>query len=226
MTDSGCNPDAGFYNNNSLASTEDRSSNDSHPDPSVKPVAIYGLASRSDYGSETRYNVAGYHWPTKKPGHTITKHGYFLDPDVDIGALDTSVFPMARGELEVLDPQQRLLMEVPRESRRCWGSELAGDESLNEACVAIGKGDCSSAIVAGTSIIMAPSLTTDMSDQGTLSPDGSCNPFYTKANGYARGEGIVALFVKSLDDALRDGNPIRSVIVGSATNGDGNTPCS
>lgn len=71
---------------------------------------------------------------------------------------------------------------------------------------------------------MAPSLTTDMSDQGTLSPDGSCNPFYTKANGYARGEGIVALFVKSLDDALRDGNPIRSVIVGSATNGDGNTP--
>ncbi|CAI6083821.1 unnamed protein product [Clonostachys chloroleuca] len=308
MIDSGGNPDAGYSNNDSLASTEDRSSNDSRTDPSVKPIAICGMACRLPGGvknpqdlwdllmakkdartmvPETRYNVAGYHWPTKKPGHTITKHGYFLDPDVDIGALDTSVFPMARGELEVLDPQQRLLLEVSRESiddagevnwqgtnvgvyvgtfGNDWYDILQRDSqrygayyittshdfgvsnrvshlmdlhgpsmtvrtacssslvALNEACAAIGKGDCSSAIVAGTSIIMAPSLTTDMSDQGTLSPDGSCNTFSTKANGYARGEGIVALFVKSLDDALRDGNPIRSVIVGSATNADGNTP--
>lgn len=137
MIDSGGNPDAGYSNNDSLASTEDRSSNDSRTDPSVKPIAICGMACRLPGGvknpqdlwdllmakkdartmvPETRYNVAGYHWPTKKPGHTITKHGYFLDPDVDIGALDTSVFPMARGELEVLDPQQRLLLEVSRES--------------------------------------------------------------------------------------------------------------
>lgn len=95
---------------------------------------------------------------------------------------------------------------------------------LNEACAAISKGDCKSAIVGGTNIIMSPALTTDISEQGALSPDGSCKTFSSEANGYARGEGVVALYIKPLRDALRDGNPVRAVIVGSATNSDGKTP--
>ncbi|KAI0005181.1 hypothetical protein F4779DRAFT_633577 [Xylariaceae sp. FL0662B] len=236
---------------------------------------------------ETRYNVSAFHWPTKKAGHTITEHGYFLDKSVDLGALDTSMFPMARSELEALDPQQRILFEVARESLDDAGEvdwkgtnvgvyvgnfgndwyDLQQKESqrygtyhvstshdfavsnrvphemdlrgpsmtirtacssslvaLTEACTAIAKGDCPSAIVAGTSIIMAPSLTTDISNQNALSPEGSCKTFSARADGYARGEGIVALYVKSLHDALRDGNPVRAVIVGAATNCDGKTP--
>jgi len=61
-------------------------------------------------------------------------------------------------------------------------------------------------------------------EQGVLSPDGSCKTFSAAANGYARGEPIVSLYVKSLDAALRDGNPIRSVISGTAFNFDGKTP--
>lgn len=96
--------------------------------------------------------------------------------------------------------------------------------SLNEACAAIAKGDCRSAIVGGTSIITAPSLAIDETNVGTLSPDGSCKTFSSKADGYGRGEGVVALYIKPLHDALRDGNPIRAVIVGAATNCDGRTP--
>lgn len=96
--------------------------------------------------------------------------------------------------------------------------------SLNEACAAVAKGDCRSAIVGGTSIVTAPSLVIDETNVGTLSPDGSCKTFSSNADGYGRGEGIVALYIKPLHDALRDGNPVRAVIVGAATNCDGKTP--
>ncbi|KAK6827388.1 polyketide synthase [Apiospora arundinis] len=243
---------------------------------------------------ESRYNVASFYSPTKKPGHVISKYGYFLDDD--LGALDTSFFPMARSELEVLDPQQRLLFEVTKESLDDAGEvgskgknigvyvgsfgndwyDLVQKESqrygtyhisnshdyalsnrvsyemdwhgpskwsnehirssitirtacssslvaLNEACTAISRGECSAAVVGGTSIIAGPSLVIDESNQGTMSPDGSCKTFSAQADGYGRGEGIVALFVKPLEDALRDGNPVRAVITGASTNSDGKT---
>lgn len=62
-----------------------------------------------------------------------------------------------------------------------------------------------------------------MSGQGVLSSDGSSRSLSADANGYARGEGVVAVYTKSLCAALRDGNPIRSVVVGCAANSDGRT---
>lgn len=104
--------------------------------------------------------------------------------------------------------------------RTACSSALVG---LNEACMAIAKGDCTSAIVGGTNLILAPDLVTRLADQGILSPDGSCKTFSAAANGYARGEAIVSIYIKPLSAALRDGNPIRSVITGSASNFDGRT---
>ena len=80
-----------------------------------------------------------------------------------------------------------------------------------------------SAIVGGSNLILAPDMATRLSNQGVLSPDGSCKTFSADANGYARGEAIVAVYVKSLKAAIRDGNPIRSIISGSAINFDGKT---
>lgn len=74
---------------------------------------------------------------------------------------------------------------------------------LNEACAAISKGDCKAAIVGGTSLLLAPGLTATMAKQGVLSPDASCKTFSADADGYARAEGIVAVYVKSVKDALR-----------------------
>lgn len=89
--------------------------------------------------------------------------------------------------------------------------------------MAINKSDCESAIISGTSLILGPDLLTRLSEQGMLSPDGSCKTFSAKANGYACGEGIMSVYVKSLSAALRDGNTLRSVITGSAANFDGKT---
>lgn len=54
-----------------------------------------------------------------------------------------------------------------------------------------------------------------------LSPEGSSKSFDASADGYARGEAVTALYIKRLDEAIRDGNPIRAVIRSSASNADG-----
>jgi 3-oxoacyl-[acyl-carrier-protein] synthase III len=93
--------------------------------------------------------------------------------------------------------------------------------ALHEACRAIQSGDATAAVVAGTSMIMTPTLTATMAAGELLSPEGSCKTFDSAADGFARAEAITAIYVKRLEDALRDGNPIRAIIRSSATNSDG-----
>lgn len=57
-----------------------------------------------------------------------------------------------------------------------------------------------------------------------LSPEGISHTFDDRANGYGRGDGIGALIVKRLSDAIRDGDTIRAVIRGTGANADGKTP--
>lgn len=94
---------------------------------------------------------------------------------------------------------------------------------LHEACMSIRHGECNSAIVAGTNLIMAPGLTVCMSEQGVPSPNGSSRTFDADADGYARGEAVNMVYIKRLDHAIRDGNPIRVVIRGTSNNADGKT---
>ncbi|GAB1201010.1 hypothetical protein APSETT444_010394 [Aspergillus pseudonomiae] len=95
---------------------------------------------------------------------------------------------------------------------------------LHEACQAIYTGECSSAIVAGTSLIMSPTMTTTMSENLVISSSGLCRTFDAAADGYGRGEAINAVFVKPLDDALANADPIRAIIRSTAVNCDGKTP--
>ncbi|KKA28074.1 hypothetical protein TD95_004875 [Thielaviopsis punctulata] len=94
---------------------------------------------------------------------------------------------------------------------------------IHEACQSLYNGDCKGAIVAGTSLLLSPLVVEVMTEQGVLSPDGSCRTFSADANGYARGEGINAVYLKLLDDAIRDGDPIRAVIRGTALSANGKT---
>ncbi|KAK8115461.1 Acyl transferase/acyl hydrolase/lysophospholipase [Apiospora sp. TS-2023a] len=94
---------------------------------------------------------------------------------------------------------------------------------LSEACMAISTGACDAALVGGVNLMLSPTMTTAMTEQGVLSKDGSCKTFSVDADGYARGEGATAIFIKPLADALRDGNPVRAVIRAACHNSDGRT---
>jgi phthiocerol/phenolphthiocerol synthesis type-I polyketide synthase E len=56
---------------------------------------------------------------------------------------------------------------------------------------------------------------------GIGSPDGVCRPFDVGANGTVPGDGVVAVVLKRLDDALADGDDVWALIRGSAINNDG-----
>ncbi|KAH6858814.1 hypothetical protein BKA58DRAFT_346728, partial [Alternaria rosae] len=143
---------------------------------------------------------------------------YYRDTEVHgiyqvLGPHDFMVSNRLSHELDLHGPSMTV--------RTACSASLVG---VNEACMAMARGDCTAAIVGGSSILMAPSSTAAASETGVLSPEGSCSTFSANANGFARGEAIVAIYLKPLASAIRDGNPIRAVITGTATNHNGRTP--
>ncbi|PYI20858.1 putative polyketide synthase [Aspergillus violaceofuscus CBS 115571] len=96
--------------------------------------------------------------------------------------------------------------------------------ALHQALTAMKIGDCDSCIVASANLIMSPELHIGAAKGGVLSPTGTCHTFDASADGYGRAEGVNAIYIKRLSAALRDGNPVRAVIRGSAINANGKTP--
>ena len=83
------------------------------------------------------------------------------------------------------------------------------------------RGECDLAL-AGGSCVGVPQVGGYMhSPGGILSADGHCRPFDAKSGGAVGGSGVGVVVLKRLADALRDGDPIRAVIRGSAVNNDG-----
>ncbi|KAI1307179.1 putative polyketide synthase [Xylaria venustula] len=92
---------------------------------------------------------------------------------------------------------------------------------IHLACQSIQLGESSSAIVAGVNVILTPETTALLAAGDALSPDASCKTFDANANGYARADGVNCLYIKRLDDAIREGNPIRAVIRATSSNAGG-----
>ncbi|PWY86696.1 polyketide synthase [Aspergillus heteromorphus CBS 117.55] len=101
----------------------------------------------------------------------------------------------------------------------CSGSLHA----LHLACLALDAHDCSAAVVASANLIQSPEQQMNAVKAGILSPDSVSHTFDDSANGYGRAEAVSAVYLKRLGDAVRDRDPIRSVIKGTAINGNGRT---
>ncbi|KAK8024082.1 polyketide synthase [Apiospora rasikravindrae] len=96
--------------------------------------------------------------------------------------------------------------------------------ALHQAVQAIKNGDCDGAIVAGANLIISPEQHLGTAKGGFLSPTSTCHTFDASADGYARGEGVNAIYIKRFSSAAESGNKIRSVIRGTAINANGRTP--
>ncbi|KAI1102916.1 putative polyketide synthase [Jackrogersella minutella] len=95
--------------------------------------------------------------------------------------------------------------------------------ALHLACQSLRNGESKAAIVGGTNLIFNPDVMIAMSNVHFLGADAKCHTYDASANGYSRGEGIAAIFIKPLEDAIRDNDNIRAVIRGTACNQDGRT---
>lgn len=90
--------------------------------------------------------------------------------------------------------------------------------ALHLAVNALRNGDCDSAIVAGTNLILTPDMQLFSTKLGAMSPTSKCHTFDESADGYSRSEGFGALYLKRVSEAVRTESPIRAVIRGTAVN--------
>ena len=89
------------------------------------------------------------------------------------------------------------------------------------ACTALRQGECDLAVSGGVSLMLNPGLHVEFSRLQGMSPDGRCRAFSADTQGTGWSEGSVAVVLKRLSDAQRDGDTIHGVIRGSAVNHDG-----
>jgi len=197
----------------------------------------------------------------------------------DIDKFDPSSFRISPKEAELMDPRQRLLLQVAWSAledagyggQRMYGSrtgvfvgmdtsntlgysflseenELEGTGSvtcilarrvsyilnlfgpsmvidtacssglvaLHTAIRSIEEGDCDFALVGGVNVMLLPT-------QGSMldSPNYELRAFDHKADGTVWGEGLGAVLIRPLEDAIKDGCDIYAVIKGTGINNDG-----
>ena len=93
--------------------------------------------------------------------------------------------------------------------------------AIHLACRDIQAGTCTAALAGGANLLLAPQTTRGFERAHMLSPDGRCRAFDAGASGYGRSDGAGIVVLKSLADAVKDGDSIYAVIYGSAINQDG-----
>ncbi|CAG2054465.1 unnamed protein product [Timema podura] len=89
--------------------------------------------------------------------------------------------------------------------------------ALEHAYKAIRDGHCDAALVGGSNLCLHPYVSLQFARLGVLSMDGKCKSFDNNANGYARSEAIVMVYLQKSKDAKR----IYSTLVHAKTNCDG-----
>jgi acyl transferase domain-containing protein/NADPH:quinone reductase-like Zn-dependent oxidoreductase/surfactin synthase thioesterase subunit/NAD(P)-dependent dehydrogenase (short-subunit alcohol dehydrogenase family)/ubiquinone/menaquinone biosynthesis C-methylase UbiE len=236
---------------------------------------------------DDRWNAdAFYDVDQDKPGKMPTDQGGFIN---NVEQFDALFFSISGREAEVMDPQQRIMLEVTYEALEdagitmdhikgthtgvfmgsCFsdyhkiqctdiekirpyvqtgsaqsvlanrisyvfdlkGPSFSVDTACSSSLVALHladqslkSGDCTAAIVGGCSVNLLPEMFVAFAKLHMLSPDGRCKSFDADGNGYVRSEGVVALVLKSMSQAIKDNDPIYAVLRGTGINQDGHTP--
>jgi amino acid adenylation domain-containing protein/non-ribosomal peptide synthase protein (TIGR01720 family) len=93
--------------------------------------------------------------------------------------------------------------------------------AVHLACQSILNGECDLALAGGVRLSVPPRAGYYAFDGGIMSPDGHCRAYDARAQGTVAGSGVGIVVLKRLADALADGDNIRAVIKGSASNNDG-----
>ncbi|KAF6220917.1 hypothetical protein HO133_002597 [Letharia lupina] len=93
--------------------------------------------------------------------------------------------------------------------------------ALHQGIRSLRTGESRVAIVGGTELLLGPEQFVGESKMNLLSPTGRSRMWDAGADGYARGDGIAALVLKNLRDAIADGDHIECLIRETGVNQDG-----
>lgn len=93
--------------------------------------------------------------------------------------------------------------------------------AIHQACQSLLSYECDIALSGGVSIDTPQKAGMLYREGSIVSPDGRCRPFDSQAKGTVKGNGAGIVVLKRLEDAVRDGDFIHAVILGSAINNDG-----
>lgn len=94
---------------------------------------------------------------------------------------------------------------------------------VNEAVQSLRNGTSRVAVACGTNLLLSAFTFITLSKLSMLSPTSRCRMWDADADGYARGEGVACVVMKSLSNAIQDGDNITCVIKEIGLNHDGRT---
>ncbi|QSQ25574.1 SDR family NAD(P)-dependent oxidoreductase [Pyxidicoccus parkwayensis] len=90
--------------------------------------------------------------------------------------------------------------------------------AVHLACQSILDGECRMALAGGVNLSLHPDKYLYLGQLRFLSTDGRCRSFGEGGTGYVPGEGVGAVLLKPLEQALADGDSIHAVIRGTSVN--------
>ncbi|KAJ5656202.1 hypothetical protein N7507_008152 [Penicillium longicatenatum] len=108
----------------------------------------------------------------------------------------------------------------------CMTIDTACSSSLvavHQAVQLLRSGDSDMAVAAGANMILGPGQYIAESSLHMLSADSRSRMWDADGTGYARGEGVAAVVLKRLSDAIADGDKIECIIRETGVNQDGRT---
>ncbi|MGW0791223.1 amino acid adenylation domain-containing protein [Streptomyces sp. NPDC002911] len=95
--------------------------------------------------------------------------------------------------------------------------------AVHLAVESLHSGDSHCAIAGGVNLLLDPDHFEVLEEHGLLSPGDRCRPFSERADGFLAAEGVGAVVLRPLADAVAAGDHIYGVIKGSAVNSGGRT---
>ncbi len=165
--------------------------------------------------------------------HALEDSGYFARRTGDVGVFVAAMY----GHYQDMSAPQQVISNsfASIANRVSYALDLHGPSvaldtmcsggltALHLALGSIRSGDCSLALAGGVNVMTHPGKYRLLSEGKFLSATGYCHAFGVEADGYVPGEGTAAVVLKSLSEAMRDGDRIHAVVRATAVNSGGRT---
>ncbi len=128
---------------------------------------------------------------------------------------------VATGSANAMVMRASYLLDLKGESTYIYTACSTTLVAIDMACRTLLDHRADVAIAGGTALWLPQQEGYEYVEGMILSSDGRCRAFDAKADGTVWGNGVGVVVLKRLDEALRDRDPIRALVVGSWVNNDG-----